>query len=165
MSQEVEGLDMRAYRVDRRLFKAGDIVTQTGEYLTKLDSERIRVEKYLECARPDAKPRRGQVLFLFEFRPAAERFWTKEQNGKLYEVEIQGAPFHCGDMGLTDEIFQVRADAAHAREIADRYWREDKGSCPQIELLVKEALVVEVIFTTETERRRALAARAGIQLP
>jgi hypothetical protein len=33
------------------------------------------------------------------------------------------------------------------------------------ELLAKEASVVAVLFSTEAERRRAFAARAGIQLP
>jgi len=156
---------MNAYRVDRRPFKAGDVVSQTGEYLTKLDSERARVEECLEDRRPDTKPRRREVLFVFESQIAAERFWTKEEDGKLYEVNIQGPLLHRGDMSLTDQMFVVRADAALAGGLAERYWRGDESACPQIELLVKDAVVVNGLFTTEAERRRAFAARAGIQLP
>jgi hypothetical protein len=156
---------MNAYRVDRHLFKVGDLVTQTGEYLTKLDCERAIVEQHLARNRPDKKPRRDKVLFVFESRPAAERFWTKEVGGKLYEVKIQGPLFHRGDMNLTDEVFQVRADAASAEALVERYWRGEETACPQIELLVEQAVVVNMIFTTEAERRRAFAARTGIHLP
>ena len=156
---------MNAYRVDRRLFKVGDVVSQTGEYLTRLDPERAQVEACLEARRPHTKPRRSEVLFVFESRIAAERFWTKEVDGKLYEVNIQGSLLHRGDMSLTDEMFLVRTDAGLARDLAERYWRGDESACPQIELLVRDAAVVNVLFTTEAERRRALAARAGIQLP
>lgn len=156
---------MNAYRVDKRLFQVGDIVTQTGEYLTRLDSERAIVERHLEDKRPDGKPRRDEALFIFESRSAAERFWTKEVDGKLYEVIIQVPPLHRGDMNFTDEIYSVRADAIRAGDLAERYWRGEEGARPQIELLVAEAKVVSIIFTTEVERRRAFAARAGIQLP
>ncbi len=105
---------MNAYRVDRRLFKVGDVVTQTGEYLRKLDCERALVEEHLRHKRPDRKPCRDAVLFVFESRTAAERFWTKEIDGKLYEVKFQGAPLHRGDMNLTEEIYRARADAAIA---------------------------------------------------
>jgi hypothetical protein len=86
-------------------------------------------------------------------------------DGKLYEVIIEAPPLHRGDMNLTDEIYSVRTDAVRAGDVAGRYWRGEEGVCPQIELLVKEAKVVSIIFTTEVERRRAFAARAGIQLP
>ena len=86
-------------------------------------------------------------------------------NGKLYEVNIQAPLLHRGDMNLTNEILQARADSARAGALAERYWRGQESACPQIELLVKVAIVVSVIFTTEAERRRAFAARAGIQLP
>ena len=52
---------MNAYRVDKRLFDVGDVVTQTGEYLTKLDCEHALVEQYLACKRPDSKPSRNAV--------------------------------------------------------------------------------------------------------
>ena len=68
-------------------------------------------------------------------------------------------------MNFTDEIYSVRADAIRAGDLAERYWRGEEGARPQIELLVAEAKVVSIIFTTEVERRRAFAARAGIQLP
>jgi len=156
---------MLAYRVDRRLFEVGEVVTQTGEYLRKLDCERARVEERLAQKRPDRKPRRDEVLFVFESRTAAERFWTKEVDGKLYEVKLHGAPLHRGDMNLTEEIFRVRTDAALAGVLAERYWRGEENACPQIELLVEKAVVVSVICATELERRRAFAACAGIQLP
>jgi hypothetical protein len=69
---------MSAYRVDRRRFNVGDLITLTGEYLAKLDCERALVEKHLESVRPRLKPRRNEALFVFESRGAAERFWTKE---------------------------------------------------------------------------------------
>jgi hypothetical protein len=156
---------MNAYRVDRRLFKVGDVVTQTGEYLTKLDCERALVEEHLERKRPESKPRREAVLFVFESRTVAERFWTKEIDGKLYEVEFPGVPLHRGDMNLTEEVFRVRADAALAGVVAERYWGGEESGSPQIELLVDNAVVVSVIYTNEPERRRAFASRAGIQLP
>jgi hypothetical protein len=156
---------MNAYRVDRRLFRIGDVVSQTGEYLTKLDPERAQVEAYLEKSRPEGKPRRSTVLFVFECRDAAERFWTKEVNGKLYEVDFQGPLLHRDDMNLTDEMFRNRADVSLVRNLAERYWRGEESAFPQIELLIQEAQVVSVVFTTETERRRAFAARAGMPLP
>ena len=156
---------MNAYRVDRRLFKVGDVVSQTGEYLSKLDSGRAQVEVCLEEMRPAMKPRRSEALFVFECRSAAERFWTKEVDGKLYEVSFQVPVLHRGDMSLTDELFRSRADAAIVRDLAERYWRGDESTSPQIELLIEEAVVVSVIFATEMERRRAFAARAGMPLP
>jgi hypothetical protein len=63
---------MNAYRVDRRLFKAGDVVTQTGEYLTKLDRERALVEQYRANKHSNGKPIRNEVLFVFESLSAAK---------------------------------------------------------------------------------------------
>jgi hypothetical protein len=156
---------MNAYRVDKRLFRVGDVVTHTGEYLANLDCERALVERHLDYKRPDSKPRRNEVLFVFESRIAAERFWIKVVDGKLYEVKTQGTPLHRGDMNLTEEIFKFRADADHARVLVDRYWGGEESAGPQIELLVQNAVVASVIFTTEPERRGAFAAQAGIQLP
>jgi hypothetical protein len=156
---------MNAYRVDKRLFKVGDVVTHTGEYLANLDCERALVERHLAYKRPDSKPRRNEVLFVFESRIAAERFWIKVVDGKLYEVKTQGTPLHRGDMNLTEEIFKFRADADHAGVLVDRYWGGEESAGPQIELLVQNAVVASVIFTTELERRRAFAAQAGIELP
>jgi hypothetical protein len=86
-------------------------------------------------------------------------------NGKLYEVKIQGPVLHRGDMNITDEIFLVRADVVRAGVLAERYWRGEESTYAQIELLVMEAVVVSAISTSEKERRRAFAARLGIQLP
>jgi len=156
---------MNAYRVDKHLFKVGDVITHTGEYLANLNCARALVETHLAYKRPDRKPRRNEVLFVFESRIVAERFWIKVVGGKLYEVKLQGAPLHRGDMNLTEEIFKFRADANHAGVLVDRYWGGEESAVPQIELLVQNAVVVSLIFTTELERRRAFAAQAGIQLP
>lgn len=160
---------MNAYRVDRRLFNVGDVVMPTGEYFAKLDCERALVERHLANKCLDSKPRRNEVLFVFESRTVAERFWINEVDGKLYEVKFQCVPLHRGDMNLTKEIFKFRADANHAGVLVDRYWRGEESAVPQIELLVQNAVVVSLIFTTEAERRRAFAAhytaQTGIHLP
>ncbi|HVU07849.1 MAG TPA: hypothetical protein VHG89_04820 [Verrucomicrobiae bacterium] len=131
-----------------------------------MDDKRKPVEEYLENARPSTKPRRDKALFLFESPSVAKKFWTKEIGGKLYGVEIQNTPLHRGDMNLTEEIFRNVGDAVRAKELAESYWRGENSANPQIELLVnEEASVVEIICTSEPERRRVLMEQYGFPLP
>lgn len=153
---------MILYRVDRRDFAIGDTILPRKEYLSKLNSKGIIIENYLEENRPSDKPERHKFLFLFEKLENAKKFLWKMQNGKLYKIEISGKNIlHKGDMEITEKMYQENEQEI-LTELAIQYWSGDVLSNPTIEILVKSALVIEVISKDEEDRKKESMKRMGL---
>lgn len=149
------------YRVDKRLFSVGESVRAAGEFSTLFGAVAKDIEDALEASRPAAKTRRSDCLFLFESLEAARKHWSKMNAGKLYRVEIGKALIcHRADMTLMDKMKDGAGGdwELHAR----RYWAGEMSESPEIEVLVLEAKVVEVLSTSEDDRRAHLKARLGV---
>lgn len=146
------------YRVDKRLFGVGETVRTAGEFSARFGDVAKAIEDALEAARPTAMTKRSDCLFLFESFDAARKHWSKMTGGKLYRIEIGEAPIcHRADMTIMDTMKDAPDGdwELHAR----RYWAGEMSEAPEIEVLVIEAEVVEVLSTSEDDRRAHLKAR------
>lgn len=152
---------MPYYRVDRRLFKVGDVISSANEYYDKFKGIAKTVEDTLEVTRPkNQKKLRTECLFVFEDEKCAKKHWSKMVDGKLYEVSIEGAiTFHRGDMALMDAMKQLLEAGSDITKLAEDYWREECSAKPEMEILVSSAVVVDVISTSDNERKDHLTKR------
>lgn len=141
------------YRVDKREFFAGDVITSAQEFLTKNPSGTDSVEAAFEAVRPGHKQKRDQCLYIFETLADAQRHWCKMTGGRLYAVAVEDEEvFHRADMALVDRAFREREDWNALQAYATAYWSSDLTEKPVIEILVKKATVLSVISKDERER-------------
>lgn len=151
---------MKAYRVDRRDFHVDDNVNRTGEYFNKLNSKGIIVEKILEENRPSNKPKRDEVLHVFEKLEDARKFWSKMHNGKLYEVIFDDEKIlHRGDMKITEYMYNNYGNTQTLNKMAEKYWKEEYTENPEIEILVISATITKILSKSEAERSEELRKR------
>ena len=68
---------MMLYRVDKRKFQTGDVITPYTSYEEIIDEERKEMEFWLNKLRPKGMPERSQCLFLFQNLIDALRFSSK----------------------------------------------------------------------------------------
>jgi hypothetical protein len=144
------------YRVDKRDFGVGDVVTTAGEFTSKNPEGSIIVEELFELSRPEGKPVRHECLFLFENLEVAKKHWSKMKDGKLYKVEIDDEEIlHKGDMEYVDKAFIVESNS-DKNDCARDYWAGIKTDNPRIEILVSSAIVTEIISNNDHERKEYL---------
>jgi hypothetical protein len=145
---------LKAFRVDRRVFRAGDPIATAGEFSGKHPEKGKKAEEILAARKPDGKPDRTGCVMVFEDESCARKHWVKMIGGKLYEVEILRADIqHRADMRLVDAIGEALSDDAKARELADRYWAGDMTDNPIVEVLLPRATARRLISGDEKERR------------
>lgn len=150
----VTKIALKAFRVDRRVFKAGDPISTAGEFSGKHPKKGKKAEEILAARKPDGKPDRTSCVMVFEDESCARKHWVKMKGGKLYEVEISSADIqHRADMRLVDAIGEALSDDAKARELADRYWAGDVTATPIVELLLPRATATRLISGDEKERQ------------
>ncbi len=94
------------YRVDKRKFQTGDVITPYTSYEEIIDEERKEMEFWLNKLRPKGMPERSQCLFLFQNLIDALRFSSKF-GGFVYGVSLQGCKLFVGDMNKLDNILDI----------------------------------------------------------
>lgn len=148
------------FRVDKRNFSVGDRITTASEYYGKFAGIAQTIEAGLDAARPRHVPSRQECLFVFEDLEAARKHWSKMADGKLYRVDVTPQDFiHRGDMALMDAMKALAESGTDWQSTARRYWAGDRCDAPEIEVLVRSAIVSEVISASDTERRAYLLER------
>jgi hypothetical protein len=136
---------MMAYRVDKQDLTPGQELSPGGFY-DQLDSDRKSVEELLERFKPEEKPSRRTAIFVFAVIDDA-KMWAKERfTRKLYRVEVNEADIlHRGDWKWPAKILKAHGDLETQRVCAESYWKGEKTSDPVIELMVRKALVVDLL--------------------
>jgi hypothetical protein len=154
---------MKAYRIDKRDFQIGNLMTSQNEYQNLLDEKRLSVEKILESNRPEDKPRRNDVIMLFQEFKDAKHFWTIMTNSKFYKSEIDELDIlHIGDFNKVESIFVNIDNTEEAIRLAKEYWESKFTDRPKPELLLNCASVSKIISNSELERKNAFAERVGL---
>jgi hypothetical protein len=142
------------YRVDRREFAPEARIECAGDYFKSLTDAGKIVEQSLESNRPKGKPKRNEVLHIFESLEPAKKFWSKMKDGKLYKVRTDDKQVcHIGDMQLTEKLHDIVKKNGDHKPVAESYWEGERTESPEIELLVNYAIVTEVISNNDDERR------------
>lgn len=155
---------MTYYRVDKRLFSVGQVITTANEYSVKFSGITKSVEETLESRRAENKTRRDQCLFVFEDEKCAKKHWSKMKDGKLYKVSINEAEIsHRGDMALMDIMKQLGESGSDMTEVSEAYWRGEQSTNPEIEIMVSSATVTEIVSACDKEREVYLKERWGIR--
>ena len=136
------------FRVDRRLFKKGDTIKPTGEYVTKLSVDRGNIETLLEESRPENLLSRSEALFIFADLKDAIRFCSKLNNSYIYEVVPESTEgMHRADMNIVEVLYKTTCDR-ETRIWAQRYWDvECVIGYPCYEYLVTAAKVKRQLFS------------------
>lgn len=155
---------MPYYRVDKRLFAVGAVVTPAGEYYGKFTGIAKQVEDHLEARRPPGGRARTECTFVFSKLQDAEAHWRKMRDGKLYEVAIEdGEIVHTGDMHLMDLMNEAAEQGAPLSTMAEQYWSSRMTPAPVVEVLVPSARIIAVINTDEGARRAAFISHYKIR--
>lgn len=145
---------MPYFRVDRREFQVGRIITPNAAFINNIDEDRLIVEDLLEEHRPANKPNRNEILKIFESREAAIRYWILDPNSKLYQVELieNEEILHRGNYSL---VAQIKNEANQQNKIGmvNDYWNEVIAEGDIIENFVNQARVVDVICDNEQVRQ------------
>lgn len=153
---------MKAFRIDKREFQIGDLMTPQNEYQNLIDERRLLVEKILENNKPEDKPRRNEVIMLFGEFNDAKHFWTIMTNSNFYKSEIhESYILHRGDYNKVESLYENIDNIKEANRLAKEYWESNFTERPKLELLLNSAIVSEIISNSENERRNALALRVG----
>lgn len=141
---------MLTFRVDKRTFNVGDIITPQTNFEHCLKGEVLEVEKLLDKYRPPQIPERKKCLFLFMELFGALRFWSK-YGGTIYRVCAEKI-LHRGDMNKLDNILDlyryIGDDDREGIVIAavNEYWKCGTHTFqPCYEILVEKAEVRKVI--------------------
>lgn len=152
---------MITYRIDNREFIKGGIIPPQKRYQHELDDGKKLVEEILETNRPKDKPKRNEILMLFEKCEDAKRHWIKQIGSRFYKTTIsEDDLLHKGDYNKVEEIFKNRDDLVIANKIAVDYWNGMMSVKPIIEIFVHQASVDEVISNSEEERRNEYSIAA-----
>ena len=141
---------MMLYRVDKREFKIGDVISPSPTFEKGLDEMRKAVENMLNHERPKGIPQRGDCLFLFQDLICALRFFYK-YGGTIYGVNTEQC-FYKGDMNILDnilDIFRITCDETLRTHAVKRYWESGSHTFnPCYEILTNSAIVEKVILTS-----------------
>lgn len=149
------------YRADKRDFEIGSTIYSAGEFSAKNPIGSVGIESLFEELRPAGKPQRVGCLFVFEDLLAAKKHWSKMTGGKLYEVRVEPCGIlHRADMSLLEAAFASGTDIDKIRTYADLYWSGMCSEHPTVEILVKHAIVLNVISKDECERKEFLKSWA-----
>jgi hypothetical protein len=144
---------LKLYRADKRDFNVGTEISTAREFIIKNPQGSHRVEDLFEFKRPSNKPMRSESLFLFENLEVAKKHWSEMIDGNLYEVEVDNSSIlHRADMQLVDLAFRTENESELERCAAD-YWMGKETNNPRIEVLVKKAIISNVISKSQSERR------------
>ena len=154
---------MKAYRIDKRDFQIGDFMLPQNEYQNVIDEKRLSAETVLEKHRPKNKPRRKDIIMLFQEFKDAKHFWTIMTNSKFYKSEIDEKDIlHIGDFNKVESLFVNINNENEAFRIAKEYWNGTFTESPKPEILLNSACVSKIISNSEKERKNAFAERAGL---
>lgn len=141
------------FRADKRDFSVGDVLRSAGEFLTKNPSGSIDNEQIFEKLRPSNLPPRADCLYVFEHINDAKKHWSKMSGGKLYKVSVRADDIlHKGDMALVDLAFVNRSESETVETSVRQYWQGELTAKAIIEVLVREAIIEEVISKSDQER-------------
>lgn len=137
MKQEI------AYRVHATKLEIGDYIPESQCFFNLLDEEKKLIEESFESKRPKEKPRRFNARYLFKNEIDALDFITPKDNHYLYKVMVYSENIiHIGDWNWLQKASENFTDV----EIyAENYWTEKTTNKPKMELIVKEAQVVEEV--------------------
>lgn len=155
---------MRAFRIDNRDYDVDGVIAPQDLYQGQLNAARVQVEEILEANRPDEKPRRNQILMLFERFDDAKKHWTIQAGSKFYRTEIQEDDIlHIGDYNKVEELYANLANPERAIEIAQEYWNGIMTENPKREIFVNEATVTHVLSNSDQERKNAYRIRGNFE--
>lgn len=142
------------FRVDRRKFNVGSYIETGSNYQDTLDLDGIKIEKFLEKARPSTKPKRKGAVFVFDKWENAEKFCFKMTDGIIYTVEVSESDIeHKADMQLTERMKISIDDPVQLNQYASDYWAGATTNNPITEIIVCGAKVLEIKKLTQAERR------------
>lgn len=142
------------FRADKRDFSVGDVLESAGEFLAKNPLGSMDNEKIFEKMRPNNLPPRAECLYVFEHLNDAKKHWSKMRGGKLYKVTVKISDIlHKGDMSLVDLAFVNQSMPEVVATYVRQYWLGECTSKPVIEVLVRNALIAEVISKNDQERQ------------
>lgn len=147
-------MNMLLFRVDKRVFKKGDIITPKTEYVSQLSPAAKEVEEMLDSVRKESVPERKNCLFLFENLSSALKFYSKYAGCIIYAVAIDSSfIYHRADMNIIDniiDVFQNIEDCSVRQSIVRKYWEDGTHVFqPCYEFLVKEACVHEIVIGSD----------------
>jgi len=150
------------FRVDKRTFSVGDQIITASEYYVKFACISQTIENGLDAARPRNVPSRRECLFVFEDLEVARKHWSKMADGKLYRVDVEPQDhIHRGDMALMDAMKALAESGTDWQSTAQHYWAGGRSDEPEIEVLVRSAIIAEFICVSDSERRAYLLKRWG----
>jgi len=155
---------MKTFRIDKRNFDIGDTIFPQNKYQNNLDDMKARVEIILEEKRPNNKPKRNDILMLFQNFEGAKHFWTILNQSKFYKTEIlETEILHIGDYNKIEELYKNIQNVVKSNQIAEDYWNGVYTESPKPEIFVNDATVKEILSNSEKERKNAYAERAGCE--
>jgi hypothetical protein len=149
---------MSYYRIDRRDFTIGDIITPNAAFINNIKLSSLEIEELLENLRPETKPNRNEIIKLFDSFIAAKKYWILDPNSKFYEVEIEEADIlHRGNYNLVERLYKEKDNEARI-QIARQYWNDELVDCLIIENFVVNAIVSRIICNDENIRQNTKRA-------
>lgn len=152
---------MEYFRIDKRLYEIGTVITPSNSYQLELDKKGLLLEKKLENYRLKHKPQRGKYLFVFNEYNDAKKFWKNMINGKFYRVSVEVEDIlHKGDMKITEMLFTL--ENSDIDKLCNDYWNSIGYAIPCWEYIVKKAQVLEIVSSTENKRRSEIKKSLGI---
>lgn len=154
---------MSYYRIDRRDFAIGDVITPNGDFYQNIDGVRLEVENLLEENRPETKPNRNTIVKLFDSFSAARKYWILDPNSKFYEVEInENDILHRGNYPLIELLARENDDEIKI-EIANQYWNNEVTDDTIAENFVNEAIVIRILCDNEQIRQNTKRSIYNLQ--
>ncbi len=155
---------MKTFRIDNRVFDVNGVIPPQNQYQGQLTGDRANVEEILEANRPEDKPRRNEILMVFQNFDDAKGHWTIQTNSKFYRTEIADEDvLHIGDYNKIEELHRNINDPERAAQIAIEYWQEVMTDNPKPEIFVATAPVTHVLSNNEQERKNALKLRHNFE--
>lgn len=142
---------MHFYRIDRRIFQIGDIITPDAAFIKNADRKRQSLEELFENNRPKNKPNRNEVVKLFDSFEAAKKYWILDSDSNFYTVETKNGIEHFGDYSLVQQM-SVIDDQDLLNDLAKRYWNEAPGDDAIIEYFSIDPKVIKIVCNNPAVR-------------
>jgi hypothetical protein len=157
---------MTFYRIDKRIFRAGDVIKPDGAFIKNADSNRKLIETYLENCRPENKPNRNQVVKLFNSFDAAKNYWVLDSHAIFYEVEVENEILHRGDYNLIEKMQKIlsKNEEDKLTEMACSYWEDEPNEGSIIEYFSVDPIVIRVVCDDENIRINAQRQKYGLPI-
>lgn len=144
------------YRSDYRRFVLGQPLSPPGDHFGELTVKQQEAERLIREGHPNGSALRAENVYAFPDKARAEKYWAYQclkYERYLYEIEVDERDIlHSGDVAHYNHIVNNYLSVEEAKRFVERYWRSEPSENPDVENIVRNAVVKRVLGNFDDQK-------------